>query len=58
MKVKVHSKEDIPLVEENQIMEYLYKLDIYKSMSPDWIPPQVLRNRRYVITRPLSIIFE
>lgn len=57
MKGKVHSKEDIPLVEENQIMEYLNKLDIW-CMSPDRMPPQVLRKLRDVITRPLSIIFE
>ena len=32
---KVWSKEDVPLVEEDQVGEYLSKLDIHKSMHPD-----------------------
>ena len=32
---KAWSKEDIPLVEEDQVREYLSKLDIHKSMVPD-----------------------
>ncbi|GAB0206869.1 mitochondrial enolase superfamily member 1 [Grus japonensis] len=38
-KAKGWSKEDLPLVEEDQIREYLSKLDIHKSMGPDEIHP-------------------
>ncbi|PKU32263.1 rna-directed dna polymerase from mobile element jockey-like [Limosa lapponica baueri] len=37
------SKEDIPLVEEDQVREYLRKLDIHKPMGPEGMHPRVLR---------------
>lgn len=36
-KGKVWSKEDLLLVEEDQVRDYLSKLDILKSMGPDEI---------------------
>ena len=50
-------KDDVPLVEEDQVKEYLSKLDTHKPMDPDGMQPQVLRELADVIARPLSIIF-
>ena len=37
------SKEDLPLVEEDQVREYLSKLNIPKSMDAGGTHPQALR---------------
>ncbi|PKU39612.1 rna-directed dna polymerase from mobile element hypothetical protein [Limosa lapponica baueri] len=54
---KVWSKEDTPLVEEDQVRDCLSKLDVYKSMGPDGIHSHMLRNLADVIARPFSVMF-
>ena len=46
------------MVEEDQVREYLSSLDIHKSMGPDGMHPQVLRELADVIVRPLSTILD
>ncbi|GAB0177485.1 mitochondrial enolase superfamily member 1 [Grus japonensis] len=55
---KVLQKEDLLLVKEDQVREHLGKLDTHKSMDPDGMHPQVLRELADVIARLLSITFE
>ncbi|GAB0177898.1 mitochondrial enolase superfamily member 1 [Grus japonensis] len=57
-KGKDWSKKDVPLIEEDQIREYLSNMDTHKPMGPDGIHPQVLRELADVIVRLLSIIFD
>ncbi|KAK4831043.1 LOW QUALITY PROTEIN: hypothetical protein QYF61_014975 [Mycteria americana] len=40
---KVWSKEHVPFVEDDQVMEYLTTLDVHNFEGPDGIHPQVLR---------------
>lgn len=56
--MKVSSKEVLPFMEERCAWEYLSKLDVHKSMGPDGVFLQVLRELANVIGRPLPIIFE
>ncbi|PKU44242.1 rna-directed dna polymerase from mobile element jockey- hypothetical protein [Limosa lapponica baueri] len=55
---KVWTKEAFPWVEEDQFKEQLSKLYTCKSMGPDGMHPQVLRELAEVIAELLSIIFK
>ncbi|GAB0209832.1 mitochondrial enolase superfamily member 1 [Grus japonensis] len=46
-----------PTVGEDQVREYLRNLKVHKSMGPDELHPQVLREPADEVARPLSIIF-
>jgi len=45
-------------VEQDQVWEYLNKLDVHKSMSPEGMGSQALMELDKLIARPLRVIFE
>jgi len=45
-------------MEQDQFRDCLNKLDIHKSMGPNGMHPQVLRELADVVVRPLPITFE
>jgi len=50
--------EEPPTVGEDRIQDHLRNLKVYKSMVPDEVHPQVLKEMADEVAKPLSIILE
>lgn len=51
-------KEDLPAVREDQAQDHLKHLKVHKSIGPDEIDPQLLRELADKVAKPLSIVLE
>ncbi|KFQ41139.1 hypothetical protein N333_05105, partial [Nestor notabilis] len=47
-----------PTVGKDEVQDHLKNLKVHKSMGPDEIHPQVLKELANEVAQPLSIIFE
>jgi len=57
-KGKDWENEEPPTVGEDQARDHLRNLKVHKSMGPDEVHPQVLKEWATEVAKPLSIIFE
>ncbi|NXF84353.1 RTJK polymerase, partial [Sclerurus mexicanus] len=55
---EVKTIEELALVDEDWVRDQLSNLDIHKSMGPDGMHPQVLKELAEVFAEPLPIIFD
>lgn len=55
---KACEREVLPMVEDNQVRNYLSRLDTHKFIGLDGMHLKVLRNLVHVIARFLSLIFK
>ncbi|KFV62283.1 hypothetical protein N307_08005, partial [Dryobates pubescens] len=50
--------KELPIVSEDQVCDHLMKLKVFKSMGPNGIHPQVLRELADEVARLLFITFQ
>ena len=55
---RVWGMGDFPLVREEVVCECLGNIKVHKSLGPDGVHPQVLRELLEVVAEPLSVIYQ